>query len=117
MNLTSNPNRLPIVLSALVYPGLGQIFQRRWAAGTIYLLSFTVFFLMMMINVLVPLFKTLRAVLDFADGGANESLFGISPLGVLIPFGLSMLIYVANLLDVTRAARRRAPRPPPLPFP
>jgi hypothetical protein len=115
MNDANKTNRFPIFLSAVVYPGAGQIAQRRWAAGLIYLSSFTVFFVIMFINVLGPLFKTLRAVLSFADGGANETMSGISPLGVLVPFGLSMLIYVANLLDVTRAARRRTPRPPPLP--
>jgi hypothetical protein len=115
MNAAEKNSRVPIMLSAFVYPGLGQFVQRRWAAGLIYLLSFTVFFVIFGRNVLVPLFQTLQAVLDFAAGEGNGKMVSASPLGILVPFGLSTLIFFASLMDVIRASRRRPLRPPPLP--
>ena len=110
------PGRMPMVLSAFVYPGLGQLVQRRWLAGFLFLVTFTICFVMLAINVIVPLFKTLNAVMAFANDGSNEKFGGISPLGILVPFVLSIVIYIANVVDVSRAIQSRRLHPPPLPF-
>jgi hypothetical protein len=45
MAKTNNPplrfTKMPILLSALVYPGIGQFVQRRWLWGLAYMGSFT----------------------------------------------------------------------------
>ena len=106
--------RLPIMLSAFVYPGAGQFMQRRWGAGLAYASIFTVLFLTLAVSVLWPLFRNLNAVLgsDFMRG-AEEPLQRISVPAVLVSFTLALMAYILNLVDVTRANRRRAP--PPLP--
>ncbi|MFH0953627.1 MAG: hypothetical protein V1873_04790 [Verrucomicrobiota bacterium] len=109
------PGRLPILLSA-AYPGLGQFAQRRWGAAIAYVTSVTVFVIALAVSVLGPLFHDLRAVVstDFMTG-AEEPLEQVSMPAVAIFFFLALLVWVLNLVDVSRANRRRAPiEPPPL---
>jgi hypothetical protein len=86
----------PMLLSALVYPGSGQLFQRRWLAGAGYAIAFTgpmLWFLTENARILKAYYTFM---LDF-KGATGE----VPPIGaIIIPFVLSMVIYVANLVDM-----------------
>lgn len=103
-----------MMLSAFVYPGAGQILQRRRGAGTAYAVLFTLFLIILIFDVFRPMIHNLLAVLDWAAEGDNAPLEKISLAGVVVPFALGLAIYVMNLFDVARANRRMSARPPPL---
>jgi hypothetical protein len=108
------PGRLPMMLSAFVYPGTGQFMQRRRVAGLVYAILFSVFLVVLIFNVFRPLIHNLVTVLNWAAETGDEPLQRITMAGVLAPFGLGLAVYVANLFDVAWANRKMSARPPPL---
>ncbi len=111
--MTASADRTPIFLSALVYPGAGQLLQRRWRAGLLFCVSFTLFFVLLLSAVLRPLIGSLDAAFAWAAHQENKPFEGISVIRVATLFVICAGLYVANVIDATRAARRR-PHPPPL---
>lgn len=107
--------RLPVMLSAFVYPGAGQFVQKRWAAGAAWSLSFTAAFVAFAGSVIVPMVRNLKVALDWASDGGGGAFAGISPLMVGTTFVVALLVYILNLADVTRAHRRQTRGPPPVP--
>lgn len=104
-----------MMLSAFVYPGAGQFLQKRWIAGTIYSLLFTLFSVVLIFHVFKPMFHNLNVALDWASGqDSNESFQAISLPDVLLSFTAMLIVYIVNVMDVQRTQRRRA-QPPPLP--
>ena len=107
-----------MMLSAFVYPGAGQFLQKRWIAGCIYAISFTLLFLLLAVEVVKPLFAFLNATLDWAAhaGMGNDTApHRISLAWILTYFLAGMLVYFMNLADIVRANRKKA-KPPPLPM-
>lgn len=92
--------RLPIWLSAFGFPGLGQLAQKRWAAGAGFSVGFLIgFFWIMTIAV--------HNIIEFYslafDPVANPEPY---PLGAFIaPLLLVTVIYFASLIDVCCAQR------------
>lgn len=104
-------DKTPIFLSALVYPGSGQFLQRRWLAGLFYSVVFTIFFCLLLSAVLKPLMGTLDAAFSWAARQENRPFQTISVPRVIVLFAGLVLLYVANVTDVIRAARRLTPPP------
>lgn len=102
--------RLAIFLSATTCPGAGHFVQRRWVLGAIYLAAFLACLVTAFLTVIMPLMINLRIMLDFAEKGSSESFRVISLVKVLAWFGLSILVYLAALVDVIAYARRQARR-------
>lgn len=92
---------MPIMLSGLVFPGLGQCSQRRWVAGVLYGTAFTLLFGLF-------LFTCLRTLVAFYRLGfsAETSAHPPSPLPVVLLFLATLLVYLLNLFDTYRAQRR-----------
>jgi hypothetical protein len=92
---------MPIMLSGLVFPGVGQCSQRRWVAGVLYGTAFTLLFGLF-------LFTCLRTLVAFYRLGfsAETSAHPPSPLPVVLLFLATMLVYLLNLFDTYRAQRR-----------
>jgi len=111
---TAKPSRVPMLVSAFVYPGAGQFVQKRRIAGTAYALLFTICIGFLFYDVFRPLVVNVIAALDWADAGTNRPFEELSVVGVLVPFLAGLLVYVMNLADVARANRRTL-RPPPIP--
>lgn len=93
--VNSRPTRWPVAMSALMYPGLGQFVQKRWAAGAVFLVGFSACAIMFG----VAAFRVLKAYYSL---GFNFSTFetpdtSIAPL--LVWFGISMFVYLANIFD------------------
>ena len=108
-----------MLLSAVFYPGAGQIAQRRWVAGIFYVLAATVILALLFMEILVPLHGMLQWSLDLAAnrGRGVEEVPSISFARVLIWFAVMIFVYAANLVDAALAQRRieRARRESALP--
>ena len=102
--------RLAIFLSCAVCPGAGHFVQRRWIIGALFLAAFTACLVMMLLAVVVPLMMNLRIALDFAEKGRSAIFRTISLVKVLTWFGLTVLVYLAALVDIIAYVRRQARR-------
>jgi len=107
--------QMVMLLSAVMYPGAGQAFQKRWLAAAFYALGFGGAFLWLL-GVFVWF------MLQYYQMGMNADLAGdnTTPVFPWIQFGVSLLLsgflYLFNLVDVFLAHRRQARKvPPPLP--
>ena len=112
-------DRTPVFLSAFVYPGAGQFLQRRWIAGLLYSLCFTACFVLFLSSVIRPIFQTLSAALSWAESTNADATFTPVPLfRILVTFVVALALYISNIADAARAARRNhPPEPPPFPQP
>ena len=97
----------PVLVTALAYPGAGQLMQRRWVAGGVAIAAFTAaagWFFVRTGRVLTDYY---RLAFDFA--GAPESQ--ARPRDIVVPFVVALLVYLACLADATVAdirLRRKA---------
>lgn len=109
-NAPTTSMRLAVFLSAAACPGAGHFIQRRWILGGLYLVAFVACLVMTILAVLVPVFVNLRVTMDFAGQGTSAPMRAISIIRVLTWFGLSVLIYLAAIVDIIIYARRQARR-------
>jgi hypothetical protein len=115
MTEPAKADRTPVMLSAFVYPGAGQFLQKRWIAGTVFSVLFTIFSLILIFEVFEPMFRNVNVALNWAASQQNDQQFeGISLSWVIVSFVAMMAIYIANIVDVQRANQKRM-QPPPLP--
>lgn len=101
-----HPSRGAILLSGVVYPGVGQLVQRRWAAAVLFAGVFSALFGLLMVRSMQIVVAYYRLGLDGA--AAAEEMPSIRP--ILGLFGCGLLVYVANIADAYLAHRRRARR-------
>jgi hypothetical protein len=94
-------SRIPIYLSAFVCPGLGQIVQRRWLVGGVFIAGFLVgFFWVMAIA-----FKNIRAYYGMlTDWNTDPEI--IPPTAFILPLLFVGAFYLSNLLDVVAGQQR-----------
>jgi len=90
--------RLPMFLSAAVYPGAGQMAQRRWVAGTCFALLFTMALGAFFVCFVVIIMDYYALALN--PDGADESP---SVVSLLTTFICALAVYVVSLLDTWRA--------------
>lgn len=92
----------PVIMSAAVYPGVGQWMQKRRNAGTFYCFVFTVICLMFALALYAYLRETIPILLNAIEGIYEEGQ-EIPPLKqILKPFGAVLFIYTANVVDVLK---------------
>lgn len=102
--LETRPRRSAIVLSALVFPGAGQILQRRWLAGVAFSVLFTCPFM-------VSILSFLQIILAFYRMGFEFERYDPGRLPVaraVIAFFISLMVYAVNVADAHAAYRRAA---------
>jgi hypothetical protein len=97
-------SRAPIVLSAVVCPGIGQLMQRRWLAGAAYLILFFTSFISVMVTAGQIIISYYR--LGFEFDTYNPEPVRLSNL--IVAFSIALLIYLVNILDVFIAQQRLA---------
>ena len=100
--------KTPVMMSALVCPGIGQFMQGRKAAGTLFLVLILAAFTALMtfaVEIIVAYYR-----LGF-DLNSDPGDIKMRLIGLVASFAASMLIYVISLIDTIYAART----PPPLP--
>jgi hypothetical protein len=96
------PSRLPLVLSGLIFPGAGQVVQRRWVAAVLYGGGTVAAFVMFMVAAVQIVFSFYS--LGFAPESYQSPEMPIRRL--VVWFFVTLLIYLASLLDTYIAYRR-----------
>ena len=96
----------PVFLSAVVFPGVGQLVQRRWVAGAGYVVGFGVAFSWLMIRCLGILKIYYSLAFDF--NGASAEAPSLGRIGW--PFLISVVVYIASLVDAAAGNRPPGPR-------
>ena len=110
--LTRRSERFPILLSVLVWPGTGQMVQKRWAVGITWAVAFLVCFGMSMANGV----RILVAYYGLTDFDGNDASAGAAVirrrLVLMIGFFVAALVvFVLSFVDVAWAnAKRRKAR-------
>jgi hypothetical protein len=91
----------PVFLSAFVYPGIGQLAQRRRWVGALFALAFTVPFVWLAV-------QTFKIVVIYFNLAFNWRTAAEAPedSGLLRPFLLTVVLYAANVVDTALAQRR-----------
>lgn len=103
---TGTPPRLAIAMSALVWPGVGQLMQRRWIAAALFLVAFTVATIWMIVE-FVRILVTYYNLADFSQPAqASPGWYRL-----VAAFAASMILWAVSLGDTCwahqRALRRR----------
>jgi len=94
--------RLALLLSALVYPGAGQLAQRRWIAAAVLGISMTLALVFFLAYATVIMREFYRFAYEFET-------YEIPPLPIkrmLIAFLAAVVIYIAGISDTVRANRK-----------
>jgi hypothetical protein len=91
-----SPSRVPMMMNAFVWPGVGQVIQRRWIAASIYLAGFlisTVFFCVHAVRIMTAYYNL------WLRFDSNQPVDPPSYRGLLAWLLMGILIYVAALVD------------------
>jgi hypothetical protein len=99
------PSRGIILLSGFLFPGMGQLLQRRWLAGLVFGCAFSVFFLLLLVHCFQVIVAFYRLGLDKGTVNDTPSISHIVSLLVAC-----LAVYVTNVGDVYLAYRRAARR-------
>jgi len=91
----------PVFLSAFVYPGMGQLAQRRRWAAAFFAVAFTLPFVWLAVQTT----KIVVIYFNLAFNWRNAAEAPEDP-GILRPFLLSVVLYAANVVDTAVAQRR-----------
>lgn len=102
----------PVLLSAVVFPGVGQCVQRRWLAAGFHAIAFGVAFGWLLARVFAILKMYYSLAFDFQNAVVEPPSLKL----MLVPLLASLVLYVANLVDVAIAGRRCAVRRGAAPF-
>lgn len=91
-------SKIPILLSAFICPGAGQLVQRRWIAGALFSITFAAAFVIFMVVAGSLIVSYYRMGFEFETYEPD-----IHPDRLLPAFMVATVIYLINLLDVTSA--------------
>lgn len=92
--------------AALVLPGLGQCFQRRYPVAAVFLLAFLVclgWFVVATVRTVVGVYYFAAHFNDPAVSAPESNVYEI-----VVSFGIVMVIYVVSVVDVWCSERRKA---------
>lgn len=99
---TRRPPVSPMLLSALVCPGAGQLMQRRWVAGAAFIMVFSAAFVWFAVKVLAVLKAYYAFAFNF--GGATGEAPGAGDIA--LPLAVCAVVYLAGLVDTAWASYR-----------
>jgi hypothetical protein len=91
----------PVIISVLVYPGAGQFVQRRWVSGVFFITAFSAALAWFVGRTL----QVLAAYYDFAFNFHTASGLAPNAMGIAVPFVISLVVYLANVVDAILAGR------------
>lgn len=104
---SKRPSRMPIFLSAFVFPGAGQFAQRRWIPAFIHTIIFLTCLLGLIFTVLSPYIKNIKIVIDGSMESLNQPMACVSANRIMLWLGLWVVIYLSGLLDTLAAYQRQ----------
>ena len=99
--LQRKPMLSPMLMSALVYPGTGQLVQRRWWSGGLFILTFSASFVWFIVCIL----KVMEAYYDFAFHPMTATGQAPSAAAMMTPFVITLAIYIVNVVDTALGNR------------
>ena len=102
---------LPVILSSFVYPGLGQIVQRRYWAGAFYLVGCTA----CLIGFIVCGVRVIIFGYEWILGQAERPLPEAPVLALVLWLMAAATLQVLNVVDVVRGRRKPPSSPAPTP--
>jgi hypothetical protein len=105
--------RISILLSAMVFPGTGQVMQRRYLAAALYAIPFAILFIRLLYIIIVPMIANVEIALELAQGSSDRELQQLSVSDILITFLMGFVVYIANIIDAWSGARRMTASEPP----
>ena len=95
-------SKTAMYLSALVYPGAGELLQRRWLAAALIIVAFTassaVFFWRSI--------RLLMAYYSFALDFLHAEPTPVHIRALAVPFAVSMAVYIVGLVDTAWGGRQ-----------
>ena len=91
-----------VLLSAAVYPGAGQIVQRRWGAAILVGTTFTAVAVWFVVEAVQILRVYYGLAFRFNEAQADPPGFG----RMLLSFAVCMVVYLAGLIDTVQANHR-----------
>ena len=97
-------SRTPILLSAFICPGAGQFVQKRWLAGTVFVVGFLWGFcwLLLIAGRIIISFYRMAIEFDTYEPDAPNAA------AILPPFAVALLFYLIGLIDTFVAQQRIA---------
>ncbi|VGO14610.1 hypothetical protein PDESU_03173 [Pontiella desulfatans] len=97
-------SRVPILLSAFACPGLGQLVQKRWVAGAVFMSGFLVGFCWVMVLALgnIAAYYSMAFDPEFKDVAVSP------PATFIAPLSIAGTVYLVSLFDVFTAQQRGA---------
>jgi hypothetical protein len=92
----------PVILSVVVYPGIGQFMQRRMFPALAYFCAFTL--IVLVFSRITHLYlKEVVELFNRALSGEAVDAQGLPPIKYLLkPLAVLLLIYFANVFDIFR---------------
>lgn len=105
--LRNRPSRIEIVLSAAVFPGIGQCVQKRWLAAALYLGIGAALAVVLMALVGLSLYAYLALIPEITNISPKDDMPTVSPMMILAALGAFIVVYGLNVVDVSMAYRRR----------
>lgn len=94
-------DRKPIIYSALVYPGTGQYMAGRPLIGLAFAAGFTIAFGIFLVFFIRYFHEVITFVRTWWAGTYQETEGTPSPRQMLMPLVYVLVVYVANVYDVT----------------
>jgi hypothetical protein len=104
------PSRLEVVLSAVIWPGIGQMVQTRWLAGGLFIVAALIPAGFLLAESVVPAYVNLMIVLEMYGHNMNDPLVQPSIAKILISIGVLAVVYFISIADAVTAYRKRLRR-------
>ncbi len=95
---------IPTLLLSFIFPGAGQLLQKRWAVGALFFVGFLSGFFWLMALALGNIVDYYRLGFEFETYEPTPT----DPAALLPPLILAIAVYVTNLVDVFTAQHRTA---------
>lgn len=101
------PTRTPLYLSAFLFPGAGQLFQRRWIPALLCSVSFAWCLAAVIVQTAGLIIANMQAATAFMDSEPDRPFMTLSPVCIVAPLVVAILVYVVGLYDTFSAYRRQ----------
>jgi len=101
------PSRIEVIVSAVVFPGIGQFMQKRWVAATLYFGVGAALGLVLIGLVGMALYAYLALIPEVTNLTPKDEAITVSPMQIAGGLGAFIVVHVLNIVDVSMAYRRR----------
>ncbi len=101
------PTRAPVYLSAFLFPGAGQFFQRRWVPALLCSVTFIFCLAAVILQTAWLYIANIQAATALMNSEPNRPFVTLAPVRIVVPLVVAILVYVVGLYDTFSAYRRQ----------